>query len=215
MSCKTNTTDRILLSSGGIAALLFCGIATYEMSTRPGFDIRRHATSMLSLGDRGWIMAATFIGSGVLTLLCAAGLSRVVRGSWLAFLIGIYGLGLIAAGIFPAPASFGFPPGTPDQQLPVMTGSAIIHSMSFMLAFTSLTIACFVAARHLSGVPATSSRLAGIAMPVLVVLGMMSIIPTGIAFYVAAIVGWGWLALIVMSLAEASPESGKPAKALT
>ena len=91
MSCKTSTTDRILLSSGGIAALLFCGIATYEMSTRPGFDIRRHAISMLSLGDRGWIMAAAFIGSGVLTLLCAAGLSRVVRGSWLAFLIGIYG----------------------------------------------------------------------------------------------------------------------------
>ena len=214
MSCKTSTTDRILLSSGGIAALLFCGIATYEMSTRPGFDIRRHAISMLSLGDRGWIMAATFIGSGALTLLCAAGLSRVVRGSWLAFLIGIYGLGLIAAGIFPAPASFGFPPGTPDQQVPVMTGSAIIHSISFMLAFTSLTIACFVAARRLSGGAATFSRLAGVAMPVLVALGMTNVIATGIAFYVAAIVGWAWLALIVMALAGASIDAGQPAESL-
>jgi hypothetical protein len=84
-----------------------------------------------------------------------------------------------------------------------------------MLAFTSLTIACFVAARHLSGGAATSSRLAGVAMPVLVVLGMTSIIPTGIAFYVAAIVGWGWLALIVMALADASTESGQPAQSLT
>lgn len=214
MSCKTSTTDRILLSSGGFAALLFCGIATYEMSTRPGFDIRRHAISMLSLGDRGWIMAATFIGSGALTLLCAAGLSRVLRGSWLGFLIGIYGVGLIAAGIFPAPASFGFPPGTPDQQVPVMTGGAIIHSLSFMVAFTSLTLACFVAARRLGAGAATVSRLAGISMPVLIVLGMTSLIPTGIAFYTAAIVGWGWLALIVMSLAEGAAEMGQPAQSL-
>ena len=214
-TCKTSPADRILLTCGGIAALVFCGVSTYEMLTRPGFDIRRHAISMLSLGDRGWVMAATFVVSGLLTLLCAAGLRRVLPGGrWLPILIAAYGLGLILAGIFPAPASFGFPPGTPDDQQPVMTFSAIIHSIAFMLAFTSLTIACFVAARRLSGGWAAVSLLAGIVMPLLVALGMANLIAPGIAFYLAAIVGWAWLAIVVMPLADTFPGRSSSAEAL-
>ena len=215
MTCKTSLADRLLLTSGGIAALLFCGISTYEMLTRPGFDIRRHAISMLSLGDRGWVMAATFIAAGVLTVLCAVGLRRVLPGGrWLPLLVAVYGLGLVLAGIFPAPASFGFPPGTPADQQPVMTTSAIIHSISFMLAFTSLTIACFVAARRLSGGGAALSLAAGIVMPLLVALGMANLIAPGIAFYAAAIVGWAWLALVVMQLADVSPDPTPAAESL-
>lgn len=212
-TCKTSPADRILLTSGGIAALVFCGVSTYEMLTRPGFDISRHAISMLTLGDRGWAMAAAFIVAGLLTLLCAAGLRRVLPGGrWLPILIALYGLGLILAGIFPAPASFGFPPGTPYDQQPVMTFSAIIHSIAFMLAFTSLTIACFVAARRLSGGWAAMSLLAGIVMPLLVVFGMANLIAPGIAFYAAAIIGWAWLALVVMRFADASPDPAPSAE---
>ena len=215
MTCKTSPADRILLTSGGIAALLFCGMSTYEMLTRPGFDIGRHAISMLSLGDRGWVMAATFVVSGLLTLLCAAGLRRVLPGGrWLPLLVAIYGLGLVVAGIFPAPASFGFPPGTPADQPPVMTTGAIIHSIAFMLAFTALTLACFVAARRLAGGSAIWSLAAGAVMPLLVVLGMANVIASGIAFYLAAIIGWAWLTLIVIRLADASPGLAQPAASL-
>ena len=212
MTCKTSLVDRTLLSSGGIAALLFCGISTHEMLTRPGFDIRRHAISMLSLGDRGWVMAATFISAGVLTLLCAIGLRRVLSGgAWLPLLIGLYGLGLVLAGIFPAPASFGFPPGTADNQPPVMTASAIVHTIAFVLAFTSLTLACFVAARRLAGGWALVCRVTGILIPLLIALGMASWIPTGIAFYVATVVAWAWLAIVVMRLADISQYPAQPA----
>ena len=215
MTCKTSIADRMLLTSGGIAALLFCGISTYEILTRPGFDIRRHAISMLSLGDRGWVMAGTFIVSGLLTLLCAIGVWRVlVGGRWLPLLIALYGLGLVLAGIFPAPASFGFPPGTPLDQQPVWTTSAIIHTIAFMLAFSSLTAGCFVAARRLDGGGATLSLVAGIVMPLLVVLGMANLIAPGIAFYLAAIVGWVWLAMVVMQLADASSEPARSAESL-
>lgn len=204
MTCTTSPADRMLLTSGGLAALLFCGVSTYEAFTRPGFDLQRHAISMLSLGDRGWVMATTFILSGLLVILCAIGLRRVSGGRWGPILVGLYGIGLVLAGIFPAPAGMGFPPGTPDDQLPVMTPSAIVHSIAFMLAFGSLTVACFVIARRLPGIWPKLSQSAGTVMPLLVVLGMANVIAPGIAFYIAAIVGWAWLTAVVLLLADAS-----------
>lgn len=210
MRCERSFADQLTLSASGVAGLLFVGVSTFEGLTRPGFDLRRHAVSALSLGERGWVMVATFIASGLLTLLTAAALRKLLADGpgrrWLPILVGLYGVGLVLAGIFKAPAGMGFPPGTPDDQMPVMTAAAIVHSMAFMLAFTSLTIACFVAARRLSGVGRTMSLFAGIAMPLLIVLGMAARVPPGIAFFIAAILGWAWLAAVVMALAGAAEQ---------
>ena len=67
------TIDRVLLLAGIAAGLLFFIIPTIEVFRRPGFDIQRHAISVLSLGDGGWIMKAVFIVCGILTLMCALG----------------------------------------------------------------------------------------------------------------------------------------------
>jgi hypothetical protein len=198
----------MLLTAGGVAGVLFCGVATYGILTRPGFDLQRHAVSNLSLGEGGWTMVAAFIGSGLLTMLCAFGMSRVLdqgRGRHaLPILIGLYGLGLVLAGIFPPPACCGFPAGTPDDQLPIMTSSAIVHSIAFMIAFCSLIIACFVAARRLSSHWSILSLVAGIAMPLLVGLGMANVVAPGIAFFAAAIIGWAWLTALVLQLSDQS-----------
>ncbi|MCF2515693.1 DUF998 domain-containing protein [Sphingomonas sp. G124] len=211
MTCTISPTDRMLLTAGGVAGILFCGVATYGIMTRPGFDLQRHAVSNLSLGDGGWTMVAAFIGSGLLTLLCAIGMARVLvdgRGRRaIPILIGLYGLGLVLAGIFPPPACCGFPAGTPDDQLPIMTPGAIVHSIAFMIAFSSLIIACFVAARRLSGRGSTISLAAGISMPLLVGLGMANIVAPGVAFFVATLIGWAWLAVLVMQLADATSAS--------
>ena len=211
MNCTTSPGDRMLLTAGGVAGVLFCGVATYGILTRPAFDLQRHAVSNLSLGEGGWMMVAAFIGSGLLTLLCAFGMSRVLvegRGRRaLPILIGLYGLGLVLAGIFPPPACCGFPAGTPEDQLPIMTSSAIVHSIAFMVAFSSLIIACFVTARRLSGSFSAISLAAGSAMPLLVGLGMANVIAPGIAFFIAAIVGWAWLIALVLHLADPSSSS--------
>lgn len=215
LACEISPADRRLLSAGGFAGIIFCGVATYGIMTRPGFDLRRHAVSNLSLGEGGWTMAAAFVASGLLTLLCATGLSHVLKEGRgrraLPILIGLYGLGLIAAGIFPAPACCGFPAGTPDDQLPVMTPSAIVHSVAFMVAFSSLIIACFVAALRLPGGASLLSLAAGILMPLLVGLGMANAIAPGIAFFVAAIIGWAWLAAMTMQLAGQAATVAEPA----
>ena len=208
MACEISAADRRLLTAGQLAGVLFCGVATYGIMTRPGFDLQRHAISVLSLGEGGWLMVAAFIVSGVLTLACAIGLSHIIkegRGRHaIPILIGLYGLGLVLAGIFPAPAAYGFPAGTPEDQLPVMTPTAILHSVAFMVAFGSLIVACFVATARFSAASALPSLAAGILMPLLVGLGMSNVIAPGIGFFAAAIIGWVWLAIVLMQLAGQS-----------
>jgi hypothetical protein len=217
MACEISPADRKLMSAGGLAGLIFCGVATYGILTRPGFDLQRHAVSNLSLGDGGWAMVAAFIMSGVLTMLCALGLSHVLKEGRghraLPILVGLYGIGLLVAGLFPPPACCGFPEGTPHDLQPVMTPSAIAHGIGFMVAFGSLIIACFVAAFRLTGTSSLISLLAGILMPLLVALGMTNAIAPGVAFFIAAIIGWVWLTITVMMLAGQAVAPHEPALA--
>lgn len=193
-------TNRPLLFAGVAAGILFFVVTIVEIFARPGFDITRHAVSVLSLGERGWVMVATFIVSGLLTLLFAIGLRRALAGgragTWGPILMGIYGIGLVLAGLFPAPPGMGFPPGTPADMMPVMTPTAIVHSIAFMLAFSSLIAACFVFARRFSAIHAA----AGVLIPVLIVLGMANVIAPGVAFYIAAMIAWLVVAAVALTL---------------
>ncbi|MCA0210445.1 MAG: DUF998 domain-containing protein [Proteobacteria bacterium] len=191
-----------LLAAGVAAGILFFAVTFVEIFARPGFDIARHAISVLSLGPRGWVMKAVFIVSGLLVLACALGLRRAAGRIAGPVLVALYGAGLVLAGLFDAPPGLGFPPGTAADQQPVMTTEAIVHSIAFMLAFGSLIIACFVFAfamwRGASRGAAVLSALAGLAMPMLIQLGMAGTIATGVAFYLAAMLAWIWLGWIAL-----------------
>src|SRR5215510_9930556 len=105
---------RALLASGAVAGPFFTISVVLQILTRPGFDIRRHPISLLSLGDLGWIQIATFVLSGLAIAAAAVGMRRAVpsgRGAvWGPLLVGLFGLGLVAAGLFTADPSLGFPP---------------------------------------------------------------------------------------------------------
>lgn len=192
-------SSRLPLLAGIAAGVGFFVVSTAEIFLRPGFDISRHAISMLSLGERGWLMVATFVLSGVLAIACAIGLRRAGAGTVSSALVVVYGVGLVLAGLFPAPAGLGFPPGTPLDRQPEMTPAAIVHSIAFMLAFTSLIAACVVVAfrslRSKAALAAYSAATA-IALPLLIGLGMAQVLPPGIAFYWAAMLGWLWLGVV-------------------
>lgn len=184
----------LLLGAGFVAAALFVAITLVEIFIRPGFSIQRHAISMLSLGERGWLMAAVFIISGLLTLAFALGFWQASGAVFATALLALYGAGLVLAGIFPAPAGMGFPPGTPEDMQPVMDRGATIHSIAFMLAFGSLILASFALGLHYwqAGVVALGVVFLaiGLAIPALIGIGMGGIVPPGIAFYIAAILAW-------------------------
>ena len=141
---------RRLLACGIVAGPFYVAVGAFEMLARPGYDIRRHALSLLSNGEWGWVNIAMFVISGLLTLAGAFGMRRVMRGSrggtWGPLLIGVYGLGLISAGIFTADPALGFPPGTPGDAHSI-SWHGFMHFVSGAIGFLGLIAACFVFAR--------------------------------------------------------------------
>jgi hypothetical membrane protein len=196
-----------LLAGGVIAGPLFTGLAVIQIVTRDGFDLRRHAISMLSLGEQGWVQITSFVVSGLLVAACAVGMRRVLHSgpgaTWGPLLVGLYGVGLIAAGVFTTDPAMGFPRGAPGGLPSAMSWHAILHSVAFLVAFTSLIAASFVFVRRFAHGEwrwAAYCAATGTAVPALIGVGMTSPDRAGIAFFVAALIGWGWLAAVTARL---------------
>src|SRR5258708_11910472 len=79
--------SRALLVCGVVAGPLFAVVGLVQAFTRPGFDLRRHALSMLENGDLGWIQISSFILTGLLFVSGDFGMSPVIRvglgGTWM------------------------------------------------------------------------------------------------------------------------------------
>jgi hypothetical membrane protein len=117
--------------------------------TRPGFDPRLQALSLLSLGSWGWVQITNFVLAGALNLLYAGGLWRLLHpgraGTWGPLLIGAYGLGLITVGVFRTDPANGFPPGVPASTHPSWHGA--IHALVALFIFLFLAAALAVFTR--------------------------------------------------------------------
>jgi hypothetical protein len=152
---ETNTPTRILLTFGLVAGPLFTLVALAQVLTRDGFDLSRHPLSLLSLGDLGWIQIINFVVSGLLAVGFAVGVRRALgrgRGAiWGPRLLALYGVGLVAGGVFIADPALGFPPGTPDGIPDQFSWHAILHAIAPPLAFLALVVACFVFVRRFAG----------------------------------------------------------------
>src|SRR6266508_6728134 len=120
ISVPAKSRTRTLLASGIAAGPLFVAVVLVQAVIRDGFDLTRHAVSLLSNGHLGWIQITSFAATGLLTIACAVGIRRVLGrgpgGTWGPRLVGIFGAGLVSAGVFRADATDGFPPGTPPGQ---------------------------------------------------------------------------------------------------
>lgn len=198
------------LIAGAILAPVFYLIVLVEILTRDGFDISRHPISSLALGDNGWIQVANFIITGALALVAASGLRTALAGAkggrFGPLLVGLYGVGIIVAGIFKTDPALGFPPGTPNEMPNAMSSSAAIHSLGFFVAFGSLTVACFVVARRFEASQERRWRwysfASGMTAPLLIILGMVNPAAAGVFFALAGIVAFGWLSVISGRLAR-------------
>jgi hypothetical protein len=137
-------TDRLLVALTA-AGPFYVIVATTQVATRDGFDIRRHAVSLLSNGQLGWIQIANFVIAGLLVVAGGIGLGRVLHdgpgATWIPRLLVGYGIGLVAAGVFVADPADGFPPGTPAGMPEEVSLSGVLH-----LAWGGLAFACLIAA---------------------------------------------------------------------
>ena len=139
---------RTLLTIAAATGPLFWVAAAMQISFREGFDLRRHPISQLATGDIGVIQMINFIVAGIGALCLALAIRRrittgVGRRS-LAPLVAVFGLGLVASGLFRMDPENGFPVGTPPGPPASTSWHSMVHSGAAALAYTALAAACIV-----------------------------------------------------------------------
>jgi hypothetical membrane protein len=209
-STSTRPGTAALLAAGVVAGPLYVTVSLTQALTRPGFELTRHPWSALANGDLGWIQVTNLIVTGLLVIAFTVGLRRVLtegRASrWAPRLIALYGLSLVAAGIFRADPVEGFPLGTPATTI---SGHGLVHLSAGAVGFGCLTAACVLLARRF----APTSRAwaiwtggAGIAF-----LGAFVGIASGAGsrtsisvFVVAVLIIWTWFTTFAVHLLRTS-----------
>lgn len=210
-ACSPATrVTRSLLGYGVLAGPFYVAVALGQGLLRPGFDLARDDVSLLSNGSLGWIQIANFLITGAMVIACAAGVRRALhsgRGAvWAPILLGIYGAGLIGAGLFVADPMNGFPAGAPAGRPESISLHGLLHIVSAAVGFFSLVAACFVMARRYAGERRTGRQWFSIVTGV-VFLAAFAGVASGsgspavvIAFWAALIVAWAWIAALSVQL---------------
>ena len=146
-------------------------MATVQAVSRDGFDLRRHPLSQLATGDLGFVQIINSCWPASVCcawpLLSAVSSSDGVGRRWLARLIGGFGVGLIAAGVFMMDPQDGFPVGTPAGPAAQMSWHGVAHSVAAAVGSTSPAAACIVftvrKARQRAVLPAVLGAAAALA----------------------------------------------------
>jgi hypothetical protein len=203
----SHRSTRTLLAGGASAGPLYITVGLGQILLRDGFDMRRHALSLMSNGAPGWIQIANFLLCGVLVIAGAIGVRRVLypgrAGTWGPILLAGYGVGLIGAGIFVADPALGFPPGTALGGS-TMSRHGLLHFVFGAIGFYSLIAACLVFARRFLG----EGQRGWAAYSIVTALGFFiafAAIASGpaspavmLSFYAAIAWIWGWHTLLML-----------------
>jgi hypothetical protein len=198
---------------------MYVVVGLIQALTRDGFDITRHALSLLSNGQLGWIQISNFVITGLLVIACAIGLRKTLKSDrvsgvtagrlWGPLLLGVYGLGLIAAGIFVADPALGFPPGTPPGPPRTISGHGLLHFISGGVGFLGLIASCFVFARRFAALKQPAWAAYSMATGVIFFAAFFAIasgsgkIWINLAFCFAVVLAWAWItAVAARTMAE-------------
>lgn len=215
---------RWLLAGGVIGPLLFIVVFLIEGATRPGYSVWRNYVSDLELSNQGWEQIANFLVCGLLCIGLAVGLRRTWptgRASfWGPLLIGLFGLGLVAAGVFLTDPGRGYPPGAPLKGDP-QTWHGYAHGINGAVLFNIvLPAACFVLARRFAVESrsrgwATYSRITGALILAISLVSLVGAplaengafpVPDGLIQRTQIIIGWMWIALTALRLLRQQQE---------
>jgi uncharacterized protein DUF998 len=210
-----------LLGYGVLAGPFYVLVVLGQALLRPGFSLVHDDASLLSNGSFGWVQVLNFVLTGSMAVAFAVGVARALgrgRGAaWGPRLLGVFGLGLIAAGFFVADPMDGFPAGAPQGHPAVASVHGMLHIAAAGVAFAGLIAACFVIAARFSSMRqrrwAASSRTTG----TLFLAGFLGLASGSgsplvvIGFWAALLVAWGWLASLAVTLYRRAAAPARPA----
>jgi hypothetical membrane protein len=215
---RSAAVTRSFLGWGVVAGPFYVIVGLVLALTRPGFDLTRHALSLLSLGEFGWMQRTNFILSGLMVIAAAVGILRAVkngRGLAMGVLVAVFGACLVLSGIFAPDPVDGFPPGSTASA----SVSGILHLLFGGIGFLALAVAAFAYAGW-----CRSERIAGqavwaIVLGILVIAGFvggaaLSKAPIGVLLlWIAVLAGWAWLALACARIYRWTPHPVTGARA--
>lgn len=199
---------RSLLGYGVVAGPIYVAAVLGQALFRPGFDLLHDDASLLANGSWGWIQIANFLFTGACVIACAVGLARAAASgngsAWGARLLGVYGLGMVAAGVFVADPMYGFPPGTPAGRPETISLHGILHIVAAAIGFLGLIAACFVMARRYAA--QRRRRLMAFSIVTgIVFLAAFAGVASGsgsaavvIGFWVGLVIAWMWIATVAV-----------------
>ena len=202
---------RSLLGWGVVAGPFYIIVGLVLALTRTGFDLTRHALSLLTLGDLGWLQRANLILTGLMVIAAAVGILRAIRngrGLAIGVLVIIYGGGLILSAIFAPDPVPGFPPGAEGGQFSL---SGILHLLFGALGFLAIAAAAFAHAGWSRRIGAAGRGAISIVLGILVIVGFvggaaLSTSPVGVALlWIAVLAQFTWLALACAQIYTWSP----------
>lgn len=203
-------TTKALLAGGAVAGPLFIVVGLLQVFTRDGFDLRRHPLSLLSNGDLGWVQIANFVVAGILFAASAVGMRRVLHpgpgGTWGPLLVGLVGVGMIAAGVLVADPADGFPPGTPPGRPDALSWHGGLHFLVAAVAYLALIAACLVFARRFSALGQRGWARYSVATGVAFLAAWLALFVwpeqdvVNLTYAVAALHGHAWVSLMAARL---------------
>lgn len=196
---SANRITRSLLGYGILAGPLYLGVSLAQALTRDGFDLSKHAWSLLANGALGWIQIMNFVVAGLATVAAAVGLRRALDRRLAPTLIAAYGVSLVLAGIFRADPAQGFPAGTPEST--PISWHGTLHFVVGGVGFVCLIVACFVLANHFRREGRRGFAWFSVATGTAFLAGFAGIAsgshgPTTLAFVAAVGLVWAWLASV-------------------
>lgn len=192
-------STKMLLAAGSVGAIVFVVTFLVDGATRPGYRPTYHPVSALALGSRGWVQTANFVASGSLIALSAIGVHRAGASTILAAVIAVFGLSLVASGVFPMDPMRGYPPGTPAETPTATSRRHELHDRAGVLVFGSLPVAALIAALTLDNTPwvVYSATTAVASLVTFLAFGIAwehDHPYTGLIQRAAIVTGWTWLA---------------------
>ncbi len=192
-----SAVTRSMLGWGVVAGPFYLVFGTILALTREGFDLSRHALSLLTLGEGGWLQTLNFALTGIMVVIAGWGLLRAIegRGRGTGIAVIVAGAAISLAGVFRPDPVAGFPAGAEASA----TVSGMLHLALGTVEFAGFAVAGFLLARFFTlreeRTRAVLSRIAGVVIVVAFAAGAaLSAGPAGVVLlWLAVVTGFAWL----------------------
>lgn len=190
---------RSMLGWGVVAGPFYLLFGLTLALMREGFDLSRHALSLLTLGEGGWLQTTNFLLTGVMVVVAGWGMRRAVKGpgGGAGVAVIVAGAAIALAAVFPPDPVAGFPVGAEAG----MSTGGMLHLAAGTVEFLAFAVAAFLLARCFvargEGGRATWSRIAGTGIVAAFAAGAaLSAGPAGVALlWLAVVASFVWLLL--------------------